>query len=381
MISFEYKCTNVCWRLGRIMMDNILFLVASPYQLFNAIVIRMSVLQECRCDILLRSAISWNEDMLKRLEEEKVFGRLYRPDFTEVESSFWGLSDEEKMELVENPDLYYGEEPIEFIYDKIFAALDSAAWKILYHQCVLKGKKPDVIQYDEGLRSYSMDFKKSDNRPFFMGEYGKNNFCNAINGMYLYRPEVYSVDEYDYELYKLPNPYENTILKEKLTYIFGNEPMPEERFIYFEDFFFTDRHVTNDMELFKEIARIVGKDNIVVKTHPRDDYDRFAPMGYKTIGKSNTPWECQLLNSTVEKKILISVTSTAILTPYIIFNKNINVVSLEKLYKWEVPLHTDEGFQKCLDRIKKNMNENGVYLHMPSSLEELRELLLYMKSN
>ena len=193
--------------------------------------------------------------------------------------------------MVENPIKYYGTAPIQQLYDEMFAALDAVAWKIIYHYQVINGKKPVLIQFDEGIRSYTMDFELSDKRSFYEGTYGENSYSKAIKAIYLYRPELYAVENRDYELYKISNPYEIDELRKLLIEIFGAEDIPAEKYIYFEDHFFTDRFTTNDFELFKEVARTVGSENIVVKTHPRDDYNRFEMHGYKTIGNTNVPWE------------------------------------------------------------------------------------------
>lgn len=359
------------------MAKKVLFLVASPFQLFNAIILRMTVRRECDCDMLLRSAISWNEEVIQRLKDKKIFGEIYRPDFTEAEKMFWEVSMEERATIVENPMQFYGEPPVPLFYDEMFAALDAAAWKLVYYYQVLNGKKPDIIQYDEGVRSYSIEFHMSDDRTFYEGPYANNSYSKAIKAIYLYRPELYAVKKYDYEIYKIPNPYSNEDVRMMLLEVFGQEPMPKERYIYFEDFFFTDRHPTNDLLLFEEIASMVGKDNIIVKTHPRDDYNRFLPLGYKTIGHSKVPWEVQLLANDANVKVLISVTSTAILTPFTIFDRNTHIISLEKMFKWPVPLHNDSGFYDYLKKLLNKMNEKEVHFHMPSSMEELKEVLLY----
>lgn len=361
------------------MNKKVLFLVASPYQLFNAIVIRMTIKKECSCDILLRSAITWNENVIDRVCEEGIFDNILRPEFTERESRFWELSDEEKEELVKDPVKYYGEAPIQPIYDEMFAALDAAAWKLIYYYQVLNGKKPDLYQFDEGIRSYSIEFGLSDDKPFYKGHYEENSYSKGIKGIYLYKPELYAVKEYDYELFKIPNPREDENVKNMLLKVFGKQQMPEEKYIYFEDYFFTDRFPTNDLELFKQVAEVVGKEEIVVKTHPRVDYNRFQPLGYKTIGNSNVPWEVQLLNGGIGSKVLISVTSTSIFTPYIIFDQNIHVISLEKLFRWEVSLHKDKAFGEYMKKLREQMNSEKVRFHKPSSIMELREILRFIR--
>lgn len=308
----------------------ILFMVGSPYQLFNAITLRLTVCAEDSCDLVLRSAIHWNEDVLARLKEAHLFGTVHRPDFTQAEAAFWQLSQEEKSRQADDPLLYFGQEPVPAVYDVMYAALDSVAWKLIYRYHIMNGKDPEIIQFDEGTRSYTLDLASTDDKPYFQGAYGQKPYAKAIKAFYLHRPELYSVEHYGYELLQMPNPSRIDTVKAMLIKIFGYEPLPEDTYIYFEDYFFPERHISNDMQLFESIAAIVGKENITVKTHPRSDLNRFERLGYKTVGKTNVPWEVQMLGGDIRRKVLISVTSTSILTPYVIFDSDIHVISLKK---------------------------------------------------
>lgn len=45
-----------------------------------------------------------------------------------------------------------------------------------------------------------------------------------------------------------------------------------------EEAFLDDKVPSNDLELFLETAKIVGKENIVVKLHPRNKENRFEKI-------------------------------------------------------------------------------------------------------
>ncbi len=357
----------------------ILFLVGSTYQLFNAITLRMTVCQVHECDLLLRSAIHWQEDMLDRLLQEGIFGTIHRPDFTQIETDFWNLSVEDKTALMDDPLAYFGGEPVPPVYDEIYAALDPIAWKMIYRYHQLHGKECALYQFDEGTRSYTLDLPASDNKPHFMGAYAATSYVKAIQAIYLYQPELYAIPKHSYELLQMPNPKEHEEVKAALCKIFGTAALPKEKYIYFEDYFFPERHASNDMQLFRRLASIVGKDQLMVKTHPRSDIDRFALLGYKTIGHSNVPWEIQLLTDSAEDKVLISVSSTSILTPYIVFHSDVHVISLMKMYYGQNPFYSDAGFQVFFYKLFQKMNQDKVRFHMPASMEELAETLRYIK--
>lgn len=358
----------------------VLFLVGSTYQLFGAITLRMTVCRDCECDLLLRSAIQWQEDMLERLRREGTFTTIHRPDFTEIESRFWTLSDEDKRAIMDDPLAYFGSEPVPPVYDELYAALDPIAWKLIYRYHRINGKVPDLYQFDEGTRSYTLDLPISDDKPHFDGAYAETSYAKAIKAFYLHQPELYSVSNPPYPLLQMPNPKDHPEVKEALCRVFDTAPLPTEKHIYFEDYFFPERHITNEMQLFRQLAAIVGQDDLIVKTHPRSDIDRYALLGYKSIGLSSTPWEIQLLANEIGEKVLISISSTAILTPFLLFHADVHVISLQKMFVGQNPFHSDASFQPFFNKLYRKINENKIRFHMPATMEELTETLRFIKA-
>lgn len=359
----------------------VLFCAESVYQLFNAVTLRMTVCADSACDLILSNLTVWEEDMIARLENSGVFGMVLRPLTRETERRFWDTDDKSRYRAVEDLSLFFdgGKPPIDPVYEELFCPIDHIYWKMLYHYHVTNGKMPKIFMYDEGVRAYTMNLPATDNKPYLTGKYANATFVSAIEAYYLYQPDLYAVDTYSYELRKLPNPAQYPEIREKLIEIYGYEKMPDEPYIYLEDFFFADRFNTNDFLLFEQVAKAVGKENIIVKRHPRDAFDRFEPLGYKTVTRSVVPWEIQLLANDLRSKVLISVSSTSILTPYIIFDSDMHVISLEKMFRGENRTHADAGFKKFFNGLKNKINENAVHFHSPASFEEFTEVLRYIR--
>ncbi len=360
----------------------VLFCAESVYQLFNVITLRMTVCNECACDLILSNLTDWEEDLLKRLQDEELFGQIVRPNTRETEHSFWDKDEEERIKVLNNPVSFFegSESPIELKYDEMFVPIDHIYWKMLYYYQMLNHVNTKVIMYDEGVRTYIMDVRQTDDRTFFKNSnYASFVFSAAVEEYYVYQPSLYAVKEYKYELKQMPNPMEYSEVRDTLLRVYGQEELPKEPYIYLEDVFFTDRFVTNDFDLFEEIAEFVGKENIIVKRHPRDDYDRFSVLGYKTIERSVVPWEIQLLANDMFAKVLISVSSTAMLTPYLIFNSDMHVISLEKMCIGDTNVRLDAKYGQFFNSMIKKANENEVHVHTPSTMEELKDVLRYIK--
>lgn len=359
------------------MNSKVLFLVGSPYQLFNAIILRMTECAGDECDIILRPETEWDEDMITRLVDSQVFHEMITVDCVDNIVNFWYFDNEKQRELVDNPLMFFGKAPVEPIYDKIFASVPHVAWKLIYRWHIVNGKKPEVCMFDEGLRAYTMDILKTDDAIYYKGEYGKSPFISGVTTFYLHQPECYSISGYKYELKEIADPNDYPEVKSKLVEIYGHDDLPDEPYIFIEDYYFGDRHMTNDLELFLMVADVVGKENIIVKRHPRCTVDRFTPLGFKTTENAKVPWELQLMTSDVSKKLLISVTSTAVLTPYIIFDSNVHVLSLKNLLVGQSLAHLDVGFETFFRKVTKKINKEEVFFHMPNSEEELLESVRY----
>lgn len=361
-------------------MKQVLFCAESVYQLFNAITLRMTECAECCCTLVLSDLTLWSEDMLARLEKTGLFLHILRPATREAEGRFRDLAPEEKLAAVEDPTLFFpeGAAPIEPMFDTIFCPIDHIYWKMLYRLHTVNGSPAKVCLFDEGVRAYTIDLPSTDDKPWFQGSYAQAPFIRAVEAYYLYQPDLYAVKGHSYQLRQLANPMKHPQVRSTLLEVFGSDAPLQEPFIYLEDFFFQDRCISNDFALFEQVAALVGRENIIVKRHPRGDVDRFGPCGYKTMERSVVPWEIQLLANDLRRKVLVSVSSTAILTPFIIFRSDMHVISLEKMFAGINPAHTDAAFAAFFADVTRQVNRYEVHYHTPSSVEELRQVLTYI---
>lgn len=58
----------------------------------------------------------------------------------------------------------------------------------------------------------------------------------------------------------------------------------------------------------------MGKDNLIVKTHPRDTRDVYTKNGIKIMKDSNAPWEVIQLNMGESDSVLLTVNSGAFIS-------------------------------------------------------------------
>lgn len=97
--------------------------------------------------------------------------------------------------------------------------------------------------------------------------------------------------------------------------------------IFFEESYYNDGILTGDVELVENLAKIYGKDNIIVKVHPRNKENRFKKLGYTTNVDLTIPWEAIALNiEGMENKTLVTMTSTALISTYLCIKSNAKLI-------------------------------------------------------
>ena len=95
--------------------------------------------------------------------------------------------------------------------------------------------------------------------------------------------------------------------------------------VFFEESYPCDGVDIGDLALVNRLAELVGKENIFVKTHPRNQENRFKKAGYATNRDSTTPWELVILNTSFAHTLLVTVGSSAATNP------SVSLASLPRL--------------------------------------------------
>ena len=143
----------------------------------------------------------------------------------------------------------------------------------------------------------------------------------------------------------------------------------DKKYIYFEECYFAETGYMEDVELINTLAEKVGKENIMIKIHPRNPENRFEKLGYKTNKDTFIPWEVILMNNDFSDKVLIAIGSQTILTPYMLFGMNMKSYSLYHCLKEKPDLLNGPLFDVIMNFYNK-YNENII---MYDSVERIGE--------
>lgn len=115
------------------------------------------------------------------------------------------------------------------------------------------------------------------------------------------------------------------------------------------------------------IQRIVGSDKMLFKVHPR--MASHINLEGLNVGYGRLPFEILLhMIDNIEDLVLISINSTSCVTPMMIMNKEVPVISIVKIIDsvQDLPV-LYSNVQKLYKEPKK--------IYLPSNLKELEEIL------
>lgn len=335
-------------------------------QLIAAIQIKTKLLQETDADIILSDHSQNAEKIAKALEDTKQFRRVKMVKtkfYTYDQNIFDDIKDVIAMIMGNNKkyrSLIWEED---IVYNQIFYYNLSILTYLVYDISMKNGIEPQCIRYEEGIVSYpamkEVDIGKrikllSMIRSLFV----KKDVFRNTRDFYCFYPQLFHgnegqrccqipfLDKDDKEVIGILNS------------IFGYCSIEyEEKYIYFSTSMDIDGKNIEEEWVVKQIAEAVGKDNIVIKVHPRDTRSVYQDMGLTIWKNSEIPWEIIQLNNDFRDKVFISLSSGSILNASAMLNENIRTFYIFPCVKGKD--HFFDDYCEKLARLVKNLQELG----------------------
>lgn len=228
----------------------------------------------------------------------------------------------------------------------------------------LYSKNPNIICsiYDEGFSTYTIRRKSNIINDFLRKIMFKKSINKSIKKIYLYHPYLLCYKS-NLQTIKINNlDKKNIQMKKILNNIFDyKKPNFDKKIIFFEESFFCDNKSIDDFQLIKDICKVVGKENIIIKLHPRNKIDRFSKLNIDVWKDNNIPWEIYQMNEDYNNKIFMSISSGSMLASKLYFNENIKTYFLFNCTKKMSDVVTKK-FYDYLECIRKNLNFDNIYI-------------------
>lgn len=360
----------------------ILFRCCTFGQLINIINIKTTLYKEEKADLMLAATTDFSE-IIEGLENTGIFENIIlSEDNTEDNKRYSCSTIEEKIGYLKKPSSFIKYVELPNVYTDFFSYSMVLYSQMIYYYLLECGMKPKIHLYEEGMYNYVEDpYERAELNNLSHKCYGKSAFMENVVEQLLYEPELYSATKPSWELNKIPKiDYKNESVKALYNSIMKYSELPKEKYIFLEEAYVWDRIDARDIENLNELAEIVGKDNIIVKMHPRNPINRFAPLGYKVIENSKTPWEMTMLNCDLSDKVLVTISSNASITAKIIFDMPMTTIHLFKTVCFgRNNAQKKKPYVKFLEKLIAYCNREQLSFFVPNSKEELKEMIKYIE--
>lgn len=352
------------------------------YDLINAINIKLTLLKDVSADLVLTRSSNFT-NVFSKVEALNIFSKIYLSEDSWLNGlEIKKLAATQKRQITLHPEKYLiSEEWQNKEYEEFYIPTFTSEYHCLvYYNFYYKFKKvPKVVMYEDGTDSYSRNnatvIKDRCSACLDASVFpSKIRFENNVKAIMVYEPEICQ-NASNYTIIPIPKISEEIF--EILTRIFDREFLPKEKCIYLSEPFHDEFINNNEIQLLDRIAEKIGKENIIVKMHPRCSYDQFSPRGYKVLENSNIPWEIIAADKSIENKLLIAVSSTTLFSPKLIYNYNLKSIMLTKLVIKNRFFARMRGFQTLINSIYEHFNSDTRNLFIPRHQQELDMALDY----
>ena len=320
-------------------MKKILIICNTPYQIFVATWMRMTILQNDLVDIIISDHMNSGETLAKNAQKTGLFHEVFF-----VKTKNMHLDRKERwLECVLKPNIVLKRYvTLKQKYDALYAANIDQFTRLVYHTIVnetmskIKNKNLKIYLFEDGLSTYSKLFeqyyhyaKPKKHRKLFF--YNPKQIFGNLSAIFAFDPQCFMWEPHTeiISIQKIDNT--NEAFKCAINVIFDYDKMTDvydRKYIFMEESFYAEGDQINDVEILEKIADCVGKENIMVKIHPRNPVNRFKELGYKTNKDTFVPWEVIVLNQNMEDKVLLTVASSSVINPIRLFGQKTKVYSL-----------------------------------------------------
>lgn len=362
---------------------NRLIFANTYFQLIAAIQLRKTNFKDDQVDIIISDRSNGSYSVYKSLKDKNVFHNI----------SYLKIKEKNKWNSILHKFTYFfcivfkKSNYYEFVldgfddlyYDEIITYnFEPYLWGV-YAILANINPKVEVSMYEEGILSYTFN-PFTANEKFQKAAYlfrkliKKPAFDSTNHRIYCFLPEYYDGPFITEKI----NPICDSSTIELLKDIFNvNEKLDiKEKYIYLSSVHdFEGGEPVGELQLVQRIAELVGRDNLLVKVHPRDDIKRFEDVGLKVLKESNVPWEILKLCIINDDKVLMTAISGSLLSNYIYESDKQKCLYLYNLCKYENNWNMSESI-RIINRCIKEDYSNFENILLIKTFEELEYYLL-----
>lgn len=354
-----------------------LLICNSAFQIITAVRLGNTVLCSVEVDIIITDHLANRDELKNRIEGAGFFANVYTLETKNYEWKNWKFS---LLGFIFNRKIVQRLPEIKNRnYDAFFFAntgLGSAA------SCIATFLKErdgaELCMYEDGFASYG---------PLYKGEFDKLFYGNNWKLKLLYgikKPALYYIEKYyvsspsilsdwtfPFKIVEIPAMEKDAVGVLNRIYQYERcRDSYDEKYIFFEESYYADQIDVDDISIVNHIGEIVGKENILIKIHPRNSQNRFAKLGFHTNMDTSIPWEVIALNIDLKSKVLITIASGSSITSYFVSGKQAS----KSILLYDMGMFDKSKLTTTIPVFDKICKGNPYFVY-PSNLEELERLI------
>ena len=300
-----------------------------------------------RSDIIISDHMNGARDITDRMQQYGEFKNAYFVESLDAARNRIPENHFSFMKKEWNPYRYIKRTfDLNVDYDHIFVSNLDPFTKRYFSAVAKNNPNVNVHIFEDGLSTYSKLFEtwfRNSGRPdydllrgvLYDYVYRKKYIKDYVKDIWLLTPEFLQWDPgVPVKTVEKINPKDEVYLDicNKVFGYYDSKDVYDKKYIFMEESFFADGKEIPDVELLNQIAEQVGKENIMVKIHPRNPVNRFEKLGFKTNLDTGIPWELICMNMVdLNQKVLLTVSSNSILNPIMIFGIPVRAYSLYRI--------------------------------------------------
>lgn len=337
-------------------MSNVLITCNTYYQLLLAIQMKMTISSSDDISIIISDQSNNSRFIFERTQKVNIFDHVYYVNNKEYCMKTYSVKKivTDIICAVFGKSGMYSCLPEKKVYDELIFYNPDIATHILFAKLYNINNKIKISRYEEGILSYNNKFKlhlKFCIFYFLRKIIGNKNLQATVSSFYCTCPELYCGKVQVKTIPMIDTQNDN--FKKVVKIIFGIENKSlayDEKYVYFSSIFDIEGGESiGELELILELANQVGKENLIVKVHPRDNVERFVKHGLKVDNNSSIPWEVIQLCGDFNNNVFLSSASGSVLSINSIIDKPVKTILFYNCIK-----HTHN---KLFVETKENLEE------------------------
>jgi hypothetical protein len=304
-------------------MRRILMIATTYYQLIMAVQMNDTIFKDDEITLLLLDRSQHAEQICERLRENKIFAEVHhikekrimqRGPLEHYKDCFQAVF------CKSNWYAYYLDGIKDLRFDAVMYYSHESSMYWLY--CILYeyNKDIEVSLFEEGIMSYDVWLGEGLRKKLTALRHalGKKAVQDAFDKFYCLYPSVYNGTLKPVQVPKITRGSRCADILRVIFDVDGSTLAYPEKYIFFAGMSDLEGgEPVGEYQLACKIAELVGKDNLLVKTHPRDPRKIYEENGFH-VDNSAVPWEVMELTRDFSDKILMTLTSTTVLSGYLL---------------------------------------------------------------